>query len=508
MSENKGFIVPKNINDYFKDDVERIITLYLLEYVFYDGDFSKRPEVSPKTWRDAENLVRLIYKRETVWHHEALYRAENHGYKAICKYAVNYIEDHLSKKEICEVLSDFFTKKGKIRLTEAFEKKLKINILKFLMDNKKYTVTKKDFEKNTGDFTYVDPFAHHYIFKYPRHLELSDEAFNEFSSSVYYGDTFKAEYYLGATDDLKGHDKWFYLAKHILITASEYNYETFSLASTILKIIRSTIDPKDKETISWMNNQIFEIFWSRVDGLWPITHRWWVKEDTILSDSVEWLLSLDDLKARLPGLPNEVELDAYDYDKSEFKRIMDYFRKLMREKNPQTSQIKMDLEYIIECESVVGIKEAKNFEKFINERVIPAVKNKALQKKAKNTVELILKRAKRAEAERKNIKNIAAHLKEWPDNVSAWNNPEFLTEIKLEYITKAICLRGDPWYEKVSSPWNMDLELNVNGKKCKACIDDQSLYRKYYDEMAKSNEFDLDSEIPMQYGRETFTRKK
>ena len=267
MPDKKPFQIPDTIDSYFKDNTERTITLYLLESIFYNDDYPAKPEVTAKTWRDAENLVRLINKRDTAWPWINPHFVKVSGYDAISKYAIIYIVNHLSNSEIREALSDFFSQKGKVRLTEVLKKKLKVNVLDFLMDNKKYTITKKDFEKSINDFNYTDPFAYRDIFEYPRRLEFDDEAFNMFASDVYCGNTYKAEYFLGATDDLKGYDRWFYLCRHILMTASDYDYECFSLASTILEIIRSTIDPKDKKTITWLKDQIFNIFWPRVDGL-------------------------------------------------------------------------------------------------------------------------------------------------------------------------------------------------------------------------------------------------
>ena len=496
MTKTNEFLPKSFPTSFFADDCEKNMMLLLLEYITFDGDYSHRPEVSPKTGQAAVNLIRE-YSEPCVFSTTK----DIIGFDAVIKYAVIYIEDHLSKNEIREVISDFFEKKGKVRLGQLLEQKLKINVINYMFKNKKHLVTKKDFEKKDYVFPLLD------IFDYPRILEFDDDAFNKFAEDIYYGDTAgdTVEYFLAANNDLKGHDRWFYLCKHILLNTRDY--DIFAAASKNLRLIRRTIDPDDEKTLSWMKDQIFEIFWHRVDGVWPILHRWELDENTILRDSVEWLISLDDLKKRLPDeVPGDFKLDIFDPKESEFRRIMDdYFKVLMKEKNPAASDIDRDLEYA--AESAFGMKEAKEFEKFVSKTVIPAFKNKALQNKARKAIQEVLMRAEKVEAERENIKKIADHLKKWPSDVSPFSHPEFMNEIKLENIVTAECERDDPWYEYVSSPWTMKLSLLINGKKCSVSIYDQRLYNRYYDKIAGSGEFDLASEIPNQYGREVFTRK-
>ena len=108
-------------------------------------------------------------------------------------------------------------------------------------------------------------------------------------------------------------------------------------------------------------------------------------------------------------------------------------------------------------------------------------------------------------------KNIAESepYKGWPRWISKDEHAEYLDQIKLEYITFAECERLDPYYDSASSPWGIMLHLNVHGYRCYTHhIYDKKYYKKFEEMIRESGEFGCESEVPMQYGRIVYRRKK
>ena len=487
----------------FTDASEKVIADSLIKYVFYD----KRPELSPAIWQDAEILIRY-YKRD-VW--TISDRKRELGEIAIALYAACYIIEHLSKTEISKTVGEYLQASGKASLTRLFRDKLHANVYDLITVQEKRIVTKKDLVK-----TKYGPFIHDKyteIFEHLGWIDFDDEAFDFIAEQIYYGSGalfFNDDilYFLGATDDLRNYDKWFYLCKYLLLTT--WSFDVFYLAGDILNIIWMTISPDDEETNKWFRDQVFEIFWPRVGDIKVLTGK---KEldnlnddkRKILDDSIGWLKSLPDLKERLPKLPKKFELNVGAPNDKIFENAMKKLRKAVKREDATDEEIGDQI--ACAADASWEPEDAAKFEKYILQDVLPIIENKKLIAFTKHAVTHAVETGKTVERERKIIAGIREHLKNWPERISPFENPEFMCEIKPEYIVKATCEREDPFYEYSASLWDMELELVVNGKKCNVKIYDQSLYRKYYNLISESGDFNCESEIPKQYGREVFTRK-
>lgn len=484
----------------FTDINEKFIAYSLVNYVFYD----KRPEITPAFWQDAEILIR--YLKRDVWSITDRQRA--YGETAISLYAVRYIIEHLSKAEIVKVVGQFLLSVGKTSLVELFKEKLHANVYDLVATQEKRMVTKRDITDKSG----FDSSKYADIFRYPGWVDFDDKAFDLIAKEIYYGrDAFSDEdilYFLGASDTFRSYDKWFYLCKYILMTTHDFN--VFYLAGDILNIIWITVDPEDEKTNKWFRDEVFEIFWSRVGDIKVLTGKKELKnlddeEKKILDDSIGWLKSLPDLKERLPKLPKKFELCFADPDKVTFEKAMRALKRVMKKEDASIEKIGNAVACIadVSWES----QDAAKFEKYVLSNVLPVLKDKKAIAFIKHAIHHAIETGKTVERERKTIIGIQKHLKKWPNNVSPFEHPEFLSEIRLEYIEKAIVEREDPYYEYASSLWDMELDLLVNGEKCKAKIYDPALQKKIYDLISKSHEFNCESEIPNQYGREVFARK-
>lgn len=478
----------------FEDEREKLIIVNLVDYLFCGN----RPYNFPQRWQDAEILIRYI-KRD-VW---SISREQKElGERAIGFYSVRYIIDHLSKAEISEMLGEYFRGRGKVALASLLENRFHANVFDLITTQEKCLITKNDL-KNWQNFDE--------IFKYPCWVDFDDEVFDLIVTKIHENkyNYEPVQYFLGATDDFKNYDKWFYLCKYILMTTGDF--DTFYLAGDVFNIIWMTVDANDQETTKWFNDQVFEIFWSRVGSMSLLLGKKklepWRGEDAqkILDDSIGWLQSLPDLKKRLPKLPEDFPLSDADSDKPTFQDAMKKLRNVMRRKNPSVDEIGDALARA--ADMAWEPQDAVEFEEYVSNKLIPIVKDKNFLAFARHAIVHTMNTGKTVIRERKNIAKIREHLKDWPEEINDSKNQEFLPEIKLKDIVWAECEREDPYYESTSDLWRMWLKLSIDGKECHAYISDQRLYHRYHDMISKSKKFDLKSEIPQQYGKETFTRK-
>ncbi|MDO4526889.1 MAG: hypothetical protein Q4B87_02235 [Candidatus Saccharibacteria bacterium] len=488
----------------FTDISEKIIAENLIKYVFYD----KRPELSPAIWQDAEILIRY-YKRD-VW---AISDEQRElGEIAIALYAACYIIEHLSTTDISKIVGEYLLGGGKISLAKLLRDKLHADIYDLITIQEKRIVTKNDLV--SGEYNTFDREKYDKIFKHLGWIDFDDAAFDLITEKIYCGSgsySFDNDilYFLGATDEFRNYDKWFYICKFLLLTTR--SFDVFYLAGDILNIIWMTVDPKDEETNQWFCDQVFEIFWPRVGDIKVLTGKKEMNdlnedEKKILNDSIGWLKSLPDLRERLPKLPKKFELNVGNLDEKAFGNAMRKLKKAVKREDASDEEIGNLIARV--ADTSWEPEDAAKFEKYVLQEAIPIIENKKVLAFAKHAVMHAVKTGETVERERKVIAGIREHLKNWPEYISPSENPEFLSEIKLEYIVGAVYERDDPYYEYASSPWRMSLGLVADGKKCHVMIIDPELSRKYYDLISKSGDFTCESEVPNQYGREVFTRKQ
>lgn len=399
--EECQLIIPDVMNHFFSSESEKNVARSMMEYLFYD----KKLRTTPQTWQDAEILIRFL-KRD-VWQIDDEQR--DLGNEAITIYSLIYTMEHLTKLEILEVLHDFFAQEGQTRLIDLFSEKLHASVSDLIITQEKRLVTKKDV---------VEPDGLEKVFSYPSWVEYDDEAFQEICRQIYDGEMSdeNIQYVLGATDDFVGYDKWFSLCKHILLTTQKF--ETFYIAGDILNIIWMTIPEDDKETGAWMKDQVFEIFWKRVGGVWPLLHiSELVKDDDetkILLDSIGWLKSLDDLKERLPELPSDFELQTGDAGRYVFDDAMEEFRLLMKHKKVSIEEI--DKALMRAVDESWDTEDAKTLSEFMKEYVIPKVKDKDFLNYIKKSLKHVQEKARRVECERRVIAKMAIKDRQAPDS--------------------------------------------------------------------------------------------
>ena len=230
------------------------------------------------------------------------------------------------------------------------------------MTQEKITITKDKAENFDKIFDYpcwVDftDDANQIIFKKILKNELADE---------------QIDYFLGASDTFHDYDQWFNVAKHILATTNDAH--VFWVAGDILSVIWRAI-PEDKKSEKWFKDQVFEIFWPRVNSIWPIQNEHKIDfdqdaETKILEDSINWLHTLDDLKERLPEL-GDYEVYSHNTDEATFTYNQGALLELLNS-NPTDIDRIFDLFFTM-SDSASTEKNVKTLQEIADEKLLPLI---------------------------------------------------------------------------------------------------------------------------------------
>lgn len=352
-------IIPKKFDYLFGDITNKLFAEYLTSYVLFDTEI----KTSPALWQDAEIFIR--YKKRNVW--SLTDEQRDNARFAMLIYQTKYVINHFKKPEILDILNKFFTQNtnNPTSIQELFEKKLHTSFASLFLSQEKITITKEkinDFDK---------------IFDYPCWVEFTDEAndiiFKKILDNKLTDE--QLDYFLGASDDMSHYDKWFKVVKHILKTTK--NSHVFWTAGDILNIIWQAI-PEDEKSEKWIKDEIFDIFWPRVNSIWPLKNEHKIdfdqdEETKILSDSIGWLRSLDDLKERLPELGESYELREQHSNETEFA----YIKGLLMGKLSSTPQNIDDLinQFFILADHAYTKNHITELQKIANEKLIPLITN-------------------------------------------------------------------------------------------------------------------------------------
>lgn len=314
-----------NSFDYLFDSPEDKALVSCLVRFIITGD---RPATTPALWQDVAMYIR--YKNRDVWAlNDDQFKNTN---RAIFIYRVKYIIEHLSKSEILECLNKFYIQKNDphfdadyaIQPLHIFSQKLHAPVDSLFLTQEKLTIDQnqiKDLDK---------------LFAYPCWLEFTDAALDEIARQILQNNLAdeQLDYFLGATDNLKNYDKWFKIAKHILMTTN--NPHVFWTAGDVLAIIRRAI-PTDEKSQKWFNDQLFKIFWPRVGNVWPLQHENLIVRDTdktqILTDSIGWLHTISDIKDRLENLDDNFIICDFNTDDTDFKNQKTTLLKIIKDKD-------------------------------------------------------------------------------------------------------------------------------------------------------------------------------
>lgn len=350
-------IIPSRFDYLFSDINNKLFAEYLTNYVLFDTEV----KTNPALWQDAEIFIR--FKKRDVW--SLTNEQRDNARFAMLVYQTKYVINHFKKPEILDILNKFFTQgtEKPTSIQELFEKKLHTSFTSLFLSQEKLTITKekiKDFDK---------------IFDYPCWVDFTDEASDIIFKKILNNELTdeQIDYFLGASDDISHYDKWFKVAKHILKTTN--NSHVFWTAGDILSIIRKAV-PEDEKSQKWFKNEIFEIFWPRVNSIWPLKNEYKIdfnqdEETKIMKDSIGWLRTLDDLKERLPDLGDKYELFEQNTDETNFA----YIKGLLMGKLSSTPQNIDDLinQFFILADHACTNNHIAELQKIADQKLIPLI---------------------------------------------------------------------------------------------------------------------------------------
>lgn len=262
------------------------------------------------TIEDFQDALQVIKYRN---HHEfnLSYTAIERNLRALEKYHLKYVVELIGWNELEKILADFLDDPHNL-----FEK----------INQRANTDTTRKFQaleqKDAGPATIrcIEPDNLESLFEYPclvnftppAHQQIQKEIMRRNSSSLR-SDAMSIAYYLANylnNDDHLPYSDVLPIAVHLIkkLPADDWNSthvdQLFWLASEVINRAWMSCDPKLDDAF---DHFIYDLYWPRIDGLWPIKHReeFDFKEsvaEKIFDDSLGFILSLDHLDQYNPEL--------------------------------------------------------------------------------------------------------------------------------------------------------------------------------------------------------------
>ncbi len=408
---NSKLFLSDSFDRLFDSAEDKVFVDCLVRYIVTD----EQPITTPALWQDVAIYIR--YRTRDVW---ALSEEQQKmSERAILVYRIKYIIDHLTKKQIADVLTKFYKQadqyNGEYALSPRhfFEQRFHAPVDSLFLVQEKLTIDKRQLKDFDRDFNH--------LFEYPCWIEFTDDAiqliFNKIMKDELTDE--QIDYFLGASDTFKNYDQWFKVVKHVLETT--HSYHTFWTAGDTLSIIRKAF-PKDEKSQKWINDQIFEIFWPRIGSLWALENRdrLWLSADEdmeILNDSVNWLQTLGDLKSRLPELKKDLLFRNYDTDGRNFRYHKDAL--LSDIKNDQKGTVELISEKAVNrfcalADFATTSETLKEYHEFADSTLLPYLREFKKDYDQETTLKLIHQALAHAENYQKDLareqKNLTKNL--------------------------------------------------------------------------------------------------
>lgn len=325
--------VPDMYRDIFDTMDEEVLASVLISYVIYDIKF----ETTPATWQDAEMFIR--FKKRNVLN--LAERQVDNARRAFILYQAKYIAEHMDKDELVEMFNRLFSPEnmssGEFTLLEMLHDRFMVGVDDLFMIQEKRIVTEKD----------LDDFDQ--LFEYPAWLEFDEKAKKRIYKDILADKMSdkQIDYFLGVSEEHEDYVDLYPVVKHVLMTTKDAHL--FWTAGDVLNLIWNAA-PDDEKTHKWFNDEIFEIFWPRVGGTWPILHMDALDFGdsdvaSILRDAIGWINILDDITERLPelkdadytraGAPSiEAALEEFEERLSEVESGTDAMLEAIRDEDP------------------------------------------------------------------------------------------------------------------------------------------------------------------------------
>ena len=266
------------------------------------------------------------------------------GEKALARYKLKYVLDTLGWNQLDEFFADF-TKKGKTGLFESLNTKLSYRI---------ETIYNQVKIKKSNDCA-IDALASNSLDRFldkPELVVFSEKAKDKIIETVLAEDnaSLRADaraiaFFLANFCFLEDipYSKVLPVAHYIVcnLPFDDFNHtqtdQLFWLAGEIINRAWRFVD-SDERTQKGISDYVFSAYGSRVGSLWPIVNYGGIEYkdkagQRMFSDSIGFIMSIDDITERIPGLEsylNQVAKDNYHAHNS----VLNFAKNLVREKLP------------------------------------------------------------------------------------------------------------------------------------------------------------------------------
>ncbi len=242
---------------------------------------------SPTLWQDA--MIYIRYQNQRIFNlgDETLER----GRDAVLAYQASYLIDKLGLERTCALVQNFFN------IDRFIENKGKF--YEFINEVLGEDLSKKFLVQTKPKIIDLDSLDFEKIFRYPEWIEFTPATNDEIIRRILHDELAEREidYYLGVSETHENYVKLFPAIKHVIQKTN--NAHLLWTAGDVLNLIWKNL-PEDPELQKWMRHQIYEMYWPRIESVWPIEHYNEIefKDENyhrIFDDALNWIMCLNDI---------------------------------------------------------------------------------------------------------------------------------------------------------------------------------------------------------------------
>ncbi len=254
---------------------------------------------SPVNWQDAQTLLCTLDKRLYCADEETI----EYGEKALTSYQAKYAMNKLGQHGVRKLFKRLFNFSQLESNASNFIKRLNEALGEDIQEV---------FSNQTPVYVGVDDLdKFNAFFEYPRWIEFTPEANDEIIHRILRDEmtSTQIDFYLGAEHQTTELYKLYPALKHIIKTTTSAH--SFWKAGDILYIIWRLLPDKDKRLDKWLNDELYDMFWSRIGDIDQIKSYEYLgllyDKKQIFDDALGWIVNNPNLKIRNPRLWSYLE---------------------------------------------------------------------------------------------------------------------------------------------------------------------------------------------------------
>lgn len=262
---------------------------------------------SPTLWQDA--MIYIRYLNQRIWNlsPDTIQR----GRDALAAYRASYLLDKLGLERTCNLVQNFFD-------VERFQENSG-KFYEFINEILGEDLAKKFSVQTKPKIIDLDSLDFENLFRYPDWLEFTPATQDEIIRRILADEMEERDidYYLGVSEAHENYVKLFPAICKVI--RSTKNPHLLWTAGDVLNLIWKNL-PEDPEIQKWMRHQIYDLYWPRINSVWPVEHYndFDFKDESerrIFDDALNWVMCLDDITKQSTKLKGYLmRLSHQDFD--------------------------------------------------------------------------------------------------------------------------------------------------------------------------------------------------